>query len=198
MELDRVMERDQRRRLGAPASAAERRAGEAGASRHLRLVARCARILQVGRRAAAHRGGVGEGRSAGARWPHLAVGQPGAEQRAVQLQHDRGGHDAGGRYPDGVSPYGLLDMAGNVWEWTSSLWGKDANKPEFGYPYDAKDGRENLNAPDTVLRVLRGGSFRNDAQHVRCACRYRHHPNIRKRLLRFSGGVPRLLTAPDR
>ena len=64
-----------------------------------------------------------------------------------------------GRYPDGKIPFGLLDVAGNVWEWTSSLWGKDRSKPEFGYPYDAKDGRENLSAPDTVLRALRGGSF---------------------------------------
>ena len=62
-----------------------------------------------------------------------------------------------GRYPDGKSPYGLLDVAGNVWEWTSSLWGTDVSKPEFGYPYDAKDGRENLNAPDKVLRGCAAG-----------------------------------------
>ena len=32
-----------------------------------------------------------------------------------------------GRYPGGKSPYGLLDVAGNVCEWTSSLWGKENN-----------------------------------------------------------------------
>ena len=61
------------------------------------------------------------------------------------------------RYPNGASPFGLLDMAGNVWEWTSSLWGKVANKPEFGYPYNAKDGRENPDTPDLVLRVFAVG-----------------------------------------
>ena len=64
-------------------------------------------------------------------------------------------------------------------EWTSSLWGADYEKPEFGYPYDAGDGRENQDAPDTVLRVLRGGSFGNVAQDVRCAFRYGSYPDLR-------------------
>jgi formylglycine-generating enzyme required for sulfatase activity len=90
-----------------------------------------------------------------------------------------------GRYPDGKSPYGVLDVAGNVWEWTSSLWGADVSEPEFGYPYAAQDGRENPSAPDTVRRALRGGSFRNFAQHVRCAYRNRHNPNNRNDYIGF-------------
>ena len=78
-----------------------------------------------------------------------------------------------GRYPKGASPYGLLDMAGNVWEWTSSLWGTEAGKSDFGYPYRADDGRENQDAPDAVLRTLRGGSWFYNVQDVRCAVRVR-------------------------
>jgi formylglycine-generating enzyme len=63
-----------------------------------------------------------------------------------------------GQYPTGASPCGALDMAGNVLEWTGSLWGKDMGKPAFGYPYDAKDGREDLSAPDNVLRVAVPGT----------------------------------------
>jgi formylglycine-generating enzyme required for sulfatase activity len=65
-----------------------------------------------------------------------------------------------GMFPSGASPYGALDMAGQVWEWTQSLWGKGIVNPEFKYPYHAEDGRENLDADDEILRVLRGGSFR--------------------------------------
>ena len=47
-------------------------------------------------------------------------------------------------------------MAGNVWEWTRSLWGKEWGKPEFAYPYDPEDRhREDLDALNDVARVLR-------------------------------------------
>ena len=68
------------------------------------------------------------------------------------------------RYPAGVN--GLHYMAGNVWEWTSSLYRK--------YPYEADD-RENLQAAGE--RVARGGSFFQGARYVRCANRHWHKPD---------------------
>ncbi len=66
-----------------------------------------------------------------------------------------------GRYPNGESPYHVQDMAGNVWEWTSSLY-----QP---YPYRKNDGRENLNSTDN--RVLRGGSWVSNSRDARAAYR---------------------------
>jgi serine/threonine-protein kinase len=72
-----------------------------------------------------------------------------------------------GSLPKGASPYGALDMAGNVWEWTSSLI--------KGYPYDASDGRENINVSGS--RVLRGGSWDFNEWSVRSANRLRNYPD---------------------
>ena len=63
-----------------------------------------------------------------------------------------------GLFPEGASQFGCMDMAGQVWEWTTTLWGKDMRTPSFAYPY-RNDGREDLDAGPSVRRVLRGGCF---------------------------------------
>lgn len=60
------------------------------------------------------------------------------------------------KYPEGRSPYGCYDMAGNVWEWTDSSYGVDKK-----------------------AKVLRGGSWFNVHGNARCADRFRPHPGSR-------------------
>jgi formylglycine-generating enzyme required for sulfatase activity len=67
-----------------------------------------------------------------------------------------------GSYPSGVSWVGALDMSGNVWEWTSSLY--------QDYPYNPDDGRE-VNTGGDVRRVIRGGSWDDYASLLRSSAR---------------------------
>jgi formylglycine-generating enzyme required for sulfatase activity/energy-coupling factor transporter ATP-binding protein EcfA2 len=83
-----------------------------------------------------------------------------------------------GCFPSGVSPYGVEELSGNVREWTRSLWGEDAGKAYFRYPYTREDGREDLEASAKVLRVLRGGAFGSSSKNVRCAFRFTNGPGI--------------------
>jgi len=77
------------------------------------------------------------------------------------------GTNAVGVLPQGASPYGCLDMCGNVWEWTRSLHG------DYPYPSDemGRKKREDLQSTGEEPRVLRGGAFRSNPQDVRCAVR---------------------------
>ena len=68
-----------------------------------------------------------------------------------------------GTCPGDVSPYGCLDLAGSLHEWTSSLF-----RP---YPYRADDGRESLTAPAGAVRVMRGGAFYFPAREAGAAFR---------------------------
>ena len=86
--------------------------------------------------------------------------------RANYTQTKIGSTSAVGCFPDGASPYGCLDMAGNVWEWTQTFGGL--------YPYDGRDGRNNPTARNSGRRVVRGGSYDRGERHMRCVSRYRH------------------------
>jgi formylglycine-generating enzyme required for sulfatase activity len=79
-----------------------------------------------------------------------------------------------------------VDLSGNVWEWTRSLWGRESGKPDFAYPYDPTDKRrEHFTAPDDVYRVLRGGAFWDIQWAARCAYRFRDDPALGLDLVGF-------------
>jgi formylglycine-generating enzyme required for sulfatase activity len=72
-----------------------------------------------------------------------------------------------GSYPAGISPYGAFDLAGNVWEWTSSQY--------LDYPYDRNDGREDPTGD--ARRVVRSSSWGSYQFVVRAAYRRRDVPD---------------------
>jgi len=128
-----------------------------------------------------------------AEWEFAARGSDGRkypwgnEAPALQLCWNGRGNDVDrwkrqgtcpvGRYPSGASPFGVLDMAGNVFEWTT-----DAYRP---YSADAQQDPQG-DRPNAELRVRRGGGWDTVASFmVRAAGRYRDGPHARDYNLGF-------------
>ncbi len=88
-----------------------------------------------------------------------------------------------GVYPHGATPDGLHDLAGNVYEWTASLY--------RSYPYLPSDGREDAEADG--IRSIRGGSWYVGPVQARCAFRNRYDPRARDLTQGFR--VARILSA---
>ena len=132
-----------------------------------------------------------------AEWERAARGTDGrvfpwaADRRedcANTIEASIGDTCAVGMFPNGSSEAGCLDMAGNVWEWTRSLWGKDIFEPDFKYPYQPDDKkREDLRSGKDVMRVVRGGSWGDVRVYARCAFRGRLQPGYPGRRRRLSG-----------
>jgi formylglycine-generating enzyme required for sulfatase activity len=125
-----------------------------------------------------------------AEWEYAARGPDGlaypwgndfADDKAVYTRTSGGRTADVGSMPNGKSWVGAFDMAGNVWEWTSTIqtsfmFSSDGNsrKTTYLYPYKASDGRENqYNGSST--RVVRGGSWINSSYNLRTAYRESRH-----------------------
>lgn len=85
-----------------------------------------------------------------------------------------------GQHQNGASPYGVLDMSGNVWNWCSDWY-------HSSYYRNSPD--HNPQGPDTgMYRVLKGGSwnyFNFDSMYLRSSFRYYDAPYIRRSSIGF-------------
>ena len=106
------------------------------------------------------------------KWPW---GNAFENERANTRECGIGQTTAVGLFPQGVSPYGALDMAGNVAEWCSSV--------HSGYPFSASDGREYLESD--ASRCVRGGSWRYGLSFASSAHRLAFSPDDRNDYIGF-------------
>ena len=79
----------------------------------------------------------------------------------------------GGKFPEGASPYGVMDMSGNVWEWT-----EDWYQPYVGNEYDNDFYGEKF-------KVIKGGSWYSNLDLARPAVWGKAFPDQKKNYIGF-------------
>ena len=78
-----------------------------------------------------------------------------------------------GKFPEGASPYGVMDMSGNVWEWTENWY---QPHPGNEYPNDLYGQR---------FKVIKGGSWDSNLDLARPAIRGKATPDQKKNYIGF-------------
>jgi formylglycine-generating enzyme required for sulfatase activity len=90
-------------------------------------------------------------------------------QKKLNYNKNQGDTTPVGSYPSGASPYGALDMAGNVYEWVADWYDK-------AY-YQNSPARNPTGPSNGIYRVFRGGDFGIDDMGVRSAWRAEDFPH---------------------
>lgn len=113
-----------------------------------------------------------------AEWEYAARGEPGRRypwgdeapsDRRANFRSEVGDTTPIGSYPEGATPDGIYDLAGNVWEWCGDWFGD----------YPPEDENDPTGLPSGASRVLRGGAFSGSPSLLRASYRLDARPDSR-------------------